>query len=183
MNSKDDIINYIVKRKIFSTEELKKIEENDIAYLANKLSARKIKINYNEFNVKNEISEDELKCFIEKTNPYISSDRDLTKYKKKANLIQELKNGLISYYKKIKSPYYYLIINSKDGSFICPSDVPEYLLDDKITDLNTRAKPLICWDIKYAEKIYDFIIRPYEKMGIKHFYFIKAFNAQNEILD
>ena len=184
MHSKDDIINYIINKKYFSTKELEKIQENDISYLATKVSAKKIKINYNEIHLINQLSDIEINKFISNTNPYISSDKHTEKYIKKANFMFELRKELIKYYEKIKKPFYYLVLNDK--SFVCPNDIPKWFIEkylDPDIDASVNTKPLVCWNLEKAQMVYDFITKPFEVMGLMHHYCIKAFNTENEILD
>lgn len=186
MDLKDDIINYIVKKKLFSLAEIKKIKESDLAFLSTKISAKKIKINYGTIDVEETLTDEEIKDFIEKTNPYISQDKDIIKYTKKANFINKLRNYLISYYDKSNIPIYYLIVNMEEKSFICPSDIPQWFVKkflDSDVNCNDSSKPLLCWNLDEAEMVYNFVVNPFEKLGIKHSFSIRAFNSENEVLE
>jgi len=94
MKNCDDIIKFIMFRKILKLSDLKNIKENDLAYLNLKLSAKKVKFEIDIITTPNILSEQEVKQFIEKTNPYISKEREIRKYTKKANILFLIKEKL-----------------------------------------------------------------------------------------
>jgi len=64
MKTPDELIQFIVFRKIFKLNDLKNIKENDIAYLSIKLSSRKVKFKVDELITSNVLPKEEVEKFI-----------------------------------------------------------------------------------------------------------------------
>ena len=109
MKTPDEIVKFIMFRKIFKLKDLKLIKENDIAYLSIKLSSRKVRFSIDEVITPEILSEDEIKKFISKTNPYINQKKDIRKYTKKANALFLVKEKLSEIYDQMVKPSYYLV--------------------------------------------------------------------------
>jgi len=173
-------------RKIFKLKDLKNIKENDLAYLNLKLSSRKIRFNIDEMITNEILTEEEVKNFIAKTNPYITQENQIKKYRKKANLLFSLKQKLSKIYDQMIKPSYYLVFDEKTNEFVKNDDLPEWYKSQNLKDYDDSMgpkKPLICWSEEDAFKALRFMSEPFENMGIKHSYVIRAYNAENDLLE
>lgn len=186
MKTPDELIQFIVFRKIFKLNDLKNIKENDIAYLSIKLSSRKVKFKVDELITSNVLPKEEVEKFIKKINPYISKESDIKKYTKKANFLFLVKEKLEEIYLQMVKPSYYLIFDEKTNNFVKGEDLPEWYKTRFLKDCDDslgKEKPIISWSEDDAKKILQFIAEPFEKMGIKHSYLIRTYNSENELLE
>jgi len=186
MKTPDEIVKFIMFRKIFKLKDLKLIKENDIAYLSIKLSSRKVRYSIDEVITPDILSEDEIKKFISKINPYISKEKDIRKYKKKANALFLVKEKLSEIYDQMVKPSYYLVYDEKTNKFVKGEDLPEWYRSQNFKDTETDIKPqdpVVCWSEDDAQKVLQFMINPFEEMGISHSYVIRAYNSENDLLE
>jgi hypothetical protein len=186
MKTPDELIQFIVFRKIFKLNDLKNIKENDIAYLSIKLSSRKVKFKVDELITSNVLPKEEVEKFIKKINPYISKESDIKKYTKKANFLFLVKEKLEEIYLQMVKPSYYLIFDEKTNNFVKGEDLPEWYKTRFLKDCDDslgKEKPIISWSEDDAKKILQFMAEPFEKMGIKHSYLIRTYNSENELLE
>jgi hypothetical protein len=186
MKTPDELIQFIVFRKIFKLNDLKNIKENDIAYLSIKLSSRKVKFKVDELITSNVLPKEEVEKFIKKINPYISKENDIRKYTKKANFLFFVKEKLEEIYLQMVKPSYYLIFDEKTNNFVKGEDLPEWYKTRFLKDCDDslgKEKPIISWSEDDAKKILQFMAEPFEKMGIKHSYLIRTYNSENELLE
>lgn len=186
MKTCEDIIKFILFRKLFKLKDLKDIKENDLAYLSIKLSSRKIKFEIDVVVIPDILPEEEIKKFIARTNPYITKENQIRKYRKKANLMFLLKEKFSEIYDQMIKPSYYLVFDEKTNSFVKGEDIPEWYKTQFLKDRDeslSKEKPLICWSENDAQNILKFMADPFENMGIKHSYVIRAYNADNDLLE
>jgi len=186
MKTPDELIQFIVFRKVFKLNDLKNIKENDIAYLSIKLSSRKVKFKVDELITSNVLPKEEVEKFIKKINPYISKESDIKKYTKKANFLFLVKEKLEEIYLQMVKPSYYLIFDEKTNNFVKGEDLPEWYKTRFLKDCDDslgKEKPIISWSEDDAKKILQFMAEPFEKMGIKHSYLIRTYNSENELLE
>jgi len=186
MKNCDDIIKFIMFRKILKLSDLKSIKENDLAYLNLKLSAKKVRFEVDVITTPSILSEQEVKQFIEKTNPYISKEREIRKYTKKANILFLIKEKLSEIYDQMIKPSYYLVFDENKNDFVKAEEIPEWYRNQHLEDYDQSIgdnKPIVCWNEKDAQKTLEFMAEPYVKMGIKHSFSVKVFNSENECLE
>lgn len=186
MKTPDEIVKFIMFRKIFKLKDLKLIKENDIAYLSIKLSSRKVRFSIDEVITPEILSEDEIKKFISKTNPYINQKKDIRKYTKKANALFLVKEKLSEIYDQMVKPSYYLVYDEKTNKFVKGEDLPEWYRTQNLNDTETDIRPqdpIVCWSQGDAQKVLQFMISPFEEMGISHSYVIRAYNSENDLLE
>ena len=186
MKSPDEIVQFIMFRKIFKLSDLKLIKENDIAYLSIKLSSRKVRFSIDEVITPNILPEEEVKKFIAKTNPYISKEKDIRKYTKKANALFLVKEKLSEIYDQMVKPSYYLVFDEKTNKFVKGEDLPEWYRKQNLRDTETNIRPqdpVVCWSEDDAQKVLQFMANPFEEMGISHSLCIRAYNSENDLLE
>lgn len=186
MKTCDDIIKFILFRKLFKLKDLKDIKENDLAYLSIKLSSRKIKFEIDVVTTPDILPEEEVKKFIARTNPYITKENQIRKYRKKANLMFLLKEKFSEIYEQLIKPSYYLVLDEKTNSFVKGEDIPEWYKTQFLKNYDDKfgkEKPIVCYLEKDATNILKFMAEPFENMGIKHSFVIRAYNSEDDLLE
>ena len=76
-----------LRRNFFHLQKSKRLKKVIWHFYQLRYQLKKSKINYGTIDVEETLTDEEIKDFIEKTNPYISQDKDIIKYTKKAKFL------------------------------------------------------------------------------------------------